>query len=103
MYFTMGQLKAAAARLHDAGRTPAAGETTAFWCDEPRRDADGETGWMNEVAGKRVEYGPHGVGYLQINPATGEIRCAACAGEADATAEPKTPRVVKNRVHFVSQ
>lgn len=98
MFMTMAKLKALVAQLHDAGKED--GARGGFWCQAPRRDANGDTGWKNGET--FVEYGPHGVGYLQIDPATGAISCAACAGTVDATATPKTEVTIKGRKHFVS-
>lgn len=91
MYYTLTQIKEASRALDDSRRT--------FDCQAPRRDAD-----KQEQSSAGVPYGTHGSAFVQVDPATGAVRCGACAGALDATAQPKT-RVRMNggrRVHLVS-
>lgn len=94
MYCSHAQLKAALAALDRARLT--------VRCQEPRRDADGHTGFES-TGGARVPYGEHGGDFLEVDPVTGAVRCGACAGTLDATATPKQKVAVRGRTHMVSR
>lgn len=86
MHLTTTQLKAALAAL-DATRR--AGE----FCLAPRLDTHGQdhrehVRVKNGIATRSiVSYGTHGSAFLQLDPQTLQVRCGACAGELDATAD----------------
>ena len=92
-FYALSQLKTALAAIHAA--------TGVFHCEQPRLDKSGSSTWASHT-GAAIPYGPHGVGFLQIDPATSEVRCGACAGELDATATPKTQVIYRGRTHSVS-
>jgi hypothetical protein len=57
-------------------------------CHESRCDSNGRSARPLQVARGRiadVAYGEHGTDYLAVDPRSGEVRCGACHGDADAT------------------
>lgn len=94
MFYTATQIKAASLALDEARRT--------FNCPAPRVDADGKAAHAHNPS---LPYGEHGAAFLQVDPATLEVRCGACAGEMDATVTPKREVIDRRsgRTHFVSQ
>lgn len=86
-------IKLAAARKDPAKR-----------CAKPRTDEHGETHYnvdkpkskspLARDTGVDAAYGPHGVSFLAIDPDTGEVKCGACEGQIDATAQRPTYRGV---------
>lgn len=91
-YLTRQALKNAVARLDEARRTQR--------CDKPRTDADGKAAFVG-VGGTAVPYGVHGAAFLEIDPESGDIRCAACV-TGSPTAIPKEIVMRGKREHAVS-
>ena len=96
MFFSLAELKAAVHALHEAHKNP------DQRCTQPRRDDEGKTGFSG-TDGSPVPYGAHGAAFLEVDPATGEIRCRLCRNGNPATASPKMIVRRGRRFHAVSR